>query len=181
MPEASVPKARSGTDPCRDLSPARLLQLDTRSSFFELRLDPLLWADIGERDVEQAVVHSHVSSPPRPSRTDVERIGLWQGRPYLIQAQGQGHSLTLRPRYQPVVDKLYGTARAARLSAAAIDALALVAYRQPATKQEIDSLRGAESGSLLRQLVRRGLSRMAGRTNTGTNEMLARSYPGQRE
>ena len=29
--------------------------------------------------------------------------------------------------------------------------------------------------------VRRGLSRMAGRTNTGTNEMLARSYPGQRE
>ena len=52
--------------------------------FFELRLDPLVWADIGERDVEQAVVHSHVSSPPRPSRTDVERIGLWQGQPYLI-------------------------------------------------------------------------------------------------
>ena len=52
--------------------------------FFELRLDPLVWADIGERDVEQAVVHSHVSSPPRPSRTDVERIGLWQGRPYVI-------------------------------------------------------------------------------------------------
>ena len=52
--------------------------------FFELRLDPIVWADIGERDVEQAVVHSHVSSPPRPSRTDVERIGLWQGRPYVI-------------------------------------------------------------------------------------------------
>ena len=52
--------------------------------FFELRLDPVVWADIGERDVEQAVVHSHVSSPPRPSRTDVERIGLWQGRPYVI-------------------------------------------------------------------------------------------------
>ena len=35
--------------------------------------------------------------------------------------------------------------------------LALVAYRQPATKMEIDSLRGVESGALLRQLVRRGL------------------------
>ena len=34
--------------------------------------------------MEQAVVHSHVSSPPRPSRTDVERIGLWQGQPYVI-------------------------------------------------------------------------------------------------
>ena len=52
--------------------------------FFELRLDPFVWAEIGERDVEQAVVHSHVSSPPRPSRTDVERIGLWQGLPYVI-------------------------------------------------------------------------------------------------
>jgi proteasome lid subunit RPN8/RPN11 len=52
--------------------------------YFELRLDPVVWADLGDRDVEQAVVHSHVSSPPRPSRTDVERIGLWQGRPYVI-------------------------------------------------------------------------------------------------
>ena len=52
--------------------------------FFELRLDPLVWADIGDRDLEQAVVHSHVSAPPRPSRTDVERIGLWRGRPYVI-------------------------------------------------------------------------------------------------
>ena len=52
--------------------------------YFELRLDPVVWADIGDRDLEQAVVHSHVSAPPRPSRTDVERIGLWRGRPYVI-------------------------------------------------------------------------------------------------
>jgi [CysO sulfur-carrier protein]-S-L-cysteine hydrolase len=52
--------------------------------FFELRLDPIAWADIGDRDLEQAVVHSHVSSSPRPSRTDVERIGLWRDRPYVI-------------------------------------------------------------------------------------------------
>ena len=53
-------------------------------SFFELVRDPVPWADIGDRDVEQAVVHSHVSSPPRPSRTDVERIGLWRDLPYVI-------------------------------------------------------------------------------------------------
>ena len=51
---------------------------------FELRLDPVVWADLGDRDLEQAVVHSHVSSEPRPSRTDDERIGLWRDRPYLI-------------------------------------------------------------------------------------------------
>jgi len=80
-----------------------------------------------------------------------------QGRPYVIGPQGQGYVLTLRPRFRGVLTKLYGTAREARLSPAAIDVLALVAYRQPATKQEVDSLRGAESGNLLRQLVRRGL------------------------
>jgi proteasome lid subunit RPN8/RPN11 len=52
--------------------------------YFELKLDPVVWADLGDRDLEQAVVHSHVSSEPRPSRTDVERIGLWRDRPYVI-------------------------------------------------------------------------------------------------
>jgi proteasome lid subunit RPN8/RPN11 len=51
---------------------------------FNLMIDPARWADIGDSDLDQAVVHSHPSSPPRPSRTDVENIGLWQGKPYLI-------------------------------------------------------------------------------------------------
>jgi proteasome lid subunit RPN8/RPN11 len=56
---------------------------------FELFIDPVVWADIGERDLRQAVVHSHLSSPPRPSRTDVENIGLWEGKPYLIYSVRQ--------------------------------------------------------------------------------------------
>jgi proteasome lid subunit RPN8/RPN11 len=51
---------------------------------FQLELDPVAWADMNDRDLAQAVFHSHVSSPPRPSRTDVENIGLWEGQPYLI-------------------------------------------------------------------------------------------------
>jgi proteasome lid subunit RPN8/RPN11 len=51
---------------------------------FELYLDPVVWSDIGDRDVDQGIVHSHLLSPPRPSRTDVENIGLWAGKPYLI-------------------------------------------------------------------------------------------------
>lgn len=90
-----------------------------------------------------------------------------QGRPYLILAQEEGYVLTLRPRFRGVVDKLYGGIREARLSAAAIDVLALLAYRQPATKAEIDALRGAESGPLLRQLVRRGLVAVLQRGEAG--------------
>ena len=44
----------------------------------------MTWADLNDRDVVQAVFHSHISSPPRPSRTDVQNIGLWAGQPYLI-------------------------------------------------------------------------------------------------
>lgn len=50
---------------------------------FELDVDPETWF-LEDDGYELAVFHSHVSSPPRPSRTDVENIGLWSGRPYLI-------------------------------------------------------------------------------------------------
>jgi proteasome lid subunit RPN8/RPN11 len=50
---------------------------------FELDTEPENWF-LEDEGYELAVFHSHVSSPPRPSRTDVENIGLWEGRPYLI-------------------------------------------------------------------------------------------------
>jgi segregation and condensation protein B len=94
-----------------------------------------------------------------------------QGRPYVVQPRGPGFILALRPRYQRVVEKLHGGVREARLSTAVVDVLALVAYRQPATKAEVDSLRGAESGSLLRQLVRRGLIQVAYRGDASQKEV----------
>lgn len=80
-----------------------------------------------------------------------------QGRPYRIHLRGQGHELDLQPRFRSVHERLYGSTREARLSLAALDVLALVAYRQPITRQEVEALRGGESASALRQLVRLGL------------------------
>jgi segregation and condensation protein B len=94
-----------------------------------------------------------------------------QGRPYLILVHDQGYVLTLRPRYRSVVDRVYGGVREARLSTAAVDVLALVAYRQPATKREIDGMRGADSGALLRQLVRRGLVAIVQRGEAAQREV----------
>ena len=51
---------------------------------FELEFDdPSAWF-LEDEGYELAVFHSHLSSPPRPSKTDVENIGLWEGRPYVI-------------------------------------------------------------------------------------------------
>jgi proteasome lid subunit RPN8/RPN11 len=50
---------------------------------FELDIDPDVWF-LEDEGYELAVVHSHLHAPARPSRTDVENIGLWEERPYVI-------------------------------------------------------------------------------------------------
>ena len=50
---------------------------------FELEVDPEVWF-LEDEGYQLAVFHSHTSSPARPSRTDVENIGLWAGKPYLV-------------------------------------------------------------------------------------------------
>jgi proteasome lid subunit RPN8/RPN11 len=52
--------------------------------YFKLgMIDPDIWF-LEDEGYELGVFHSHIASPPRPSRTDVENIGLWEGRPYVI-------------------------------------------------------------------------------------------------
>jgi len=75
---------------------------------FELDVDPETWF-LEDEGYELAVFHSHLSSPPRPSRTDVENIGLWAGRPYLIYTVRTGELAAWR-----IVD---GTIEALELTA----------------------------------------------------------------
>ena len=62
---------------------------------FELDVDPDVWF-LEDEGFELAVFHSHLSAPPRPSRTDVENIGQWEGRPYLILSLGSGELAAFR-------------------------------------------------------------------------------------
>jgi len=117
------------------------------------------------------VIHGFSAEQFAEALDTLNRAYRRQGRPYAIVARGEGHVLALRPKYRGMMDKLYGGQREARLSTAAIDVLALVAYRQPATKAEIDSLRGADSASLLRQLVRRGLIQVVYRADAAQREV----------
>ena len=64
---------------------------------FELEVDPEVWFAEDE-GYALAVFHSHPASPPQPSRTDVERVGLWEGRPYLILRLDTGELAAWRIR-----------------------------------------------------------------------------------
>lgn len=76
---------------------------------------------------------------------------------YTIESVGSGYCLTLRQEWKSLRDRFYGKVRDARLSQAAIDVLAIVAYHQPLTRQDVDQYRSKKSGNILRQLVRRDL------------------------
>ena len=83
-----------------------------------------------------------------------------RGAPYRIVGEEDGYRLTLCREFHPLRNRFYGRIREARLSQAAIDVLALVAYRQPLTGEKIGRLRGKPSSHVLAHLVRRGLLRI---------------------
>lgn len=80
-----------------------------------------------------------------------------QNRPYLIVERDDGYVLSLLPQYRHLRQQLYGGPRTVRLTQAALEVLAIVAYRQPVSKSEVDALRGQDSAGPLRQLLHLGL------------------------
>jgi segregation and condensation protein B len=89
----------------------------------------------------------------------------------VVLKQEGGHALGLRAHFRPIQQRLAGGLREARLSTQAVEVLAVIAYRQPATKQEVDSLRGHDSGAIFRQLLRRGLIAVASRAEAGGRDL----------
>jgi len=90
-----------------------------------------------------------------------------QRRPYAIVSKGSGFVMAVKPQFRALREKLFGGPREARLSQPALDVLAVVAYRQPIDKAEIDTLRGSDSAGMLRTLVRLGLVSVLRRAEAG--------------
>jgi len=74
-----------------------------------------------------------------------------------------GWRLFTHPDSQPVVERFVLSSRQARLTKAALETLAIVAYKQPATRHQVSSIRGVNSDGVLRALTDRGLIEEAGR------------------
>jgi len=116
----------------------------------------------------QSLTSEHVASLMRGVRApeidelvvELNRSYDEEGCPYRIESVGAGYQLVLRDEFHSLRDVFYGRVKAAKLSQAAVDELAIVAYKQPLTREEVDAMRGRPSGSLLAQLVRRQLLRV---------------------
>lgn len=76
---------------------------------------------------------------------------------------GEGWQILTRPEYTEAIERAQITFRQQRLSAAALETLAIIAYRQPIGRLEIEEIRGVNCGAILKSLHERGLIEVVGR------------------
>lgn len=120
-----------------------------------------------------------VSAKPLNPRRMAELLGLtsvipirkaatllrtaFETRAFELRETAGGYQLMTRPEFESDVIKLSRVRRAQKLSQGALETLAVVAYKQPITRNELDNIRGSASDHHLRTLGERGLIRIVGR------------------
>jgi segregation and condensation protein B len=87
------------------------------------------------------------------------------GRAFCIEEIAGGFQLLTRREFAPWLEKLRQRRERDTLSKAALETLAIVAYRQPVTRAVIEDIRGVQCGHILRSLVDRRLAKVAGRSD----------------
>jgi segregation and condensation protein B len=108
------------------------------------------------------------------ARTLIRRLNRWYdetGSAFVAEELAGGFQLLSRPQFAGWIRRAHGGPAEVRLSAPALETLAVVAYRQPVMRSQIDAIRGVDCGEILRQLMERGLIKAAGRA-----EELGRPY-----
>jgi segregation and condensation protein B len=82
---------------------------------------------------------------------------------FQIEELAGGYQLLTRPRYHPWLARLKRTGHELRLTPTSLETLAVIAYKQPIMRAEVEKVRGVSCGEVIRQLMEKGLVRVAGR------------------
>ncbi len=118
---------------------------------------PLTAAELARAD--EALDEERVSAAIRELRLEYER----DGRAFGIFEIGGGYQLLTRPEYAPLLERFDAVPTSARLSSPALETLAIIAYRQPVGRAEVEEIRGVGAEGVLRTLLERELIEVAGR------------------
>jgi segregation and condensation protein B len=86
-----------------------------------------------------------------------------QGRAFDVFEIGGGYQLLTRPEFAPVLERFDTVPQSTRLSSPALETLAIIAYRQPIGRAEIEEIRGVGAGAVLKSLQERELVVVTGR------------------
>jgi segregation and condensation protein B len=88
------------------------------------------------------------------------------GTAFQVEELAGGYQLLTRPQYHPWLVRLRRAGTDLRLTAAGRETLAIVAYRQPITRADVEAIRGVQCSEVLRLLMEKGLVRIAGRDDS---------------
>src|SRR5688572_3005936 len=110
--------------------------------------------------------------------TELEREHTQSGRSYYLACVAGSWQFVTRPEYMPWLRSLFGVkTRPPRLSQPALETLAIVAYRQPITRAEIEQVRGVAVDGVVSTLLERGLIENAGRAEVVGRPMMYTTTP----
>ncbi len=118
---------------------------------------PLSAADLAR--AEEELDEEQVERLVAELRAEYER----EGRAFGIYEIAGGYQLLTRPEFAPVLERFDTVPVPARLSGPALETLAIVAYRQPVGRAEIEEIRGVGAGGVLKTLQERALVEVVGR------------------
>ncbi len=181
MPHALLTPQRTSYLPRRDRLPINY-QLPAAYRLLPEIAEPAP-AGEGARDPAVAMVEAVllVADEPLPARKLAKSAGLddaaaarravralqelydLDSSAFQVEELAGGFQLLTRPQYHRWVVRLRSAAEELRLSGAAKETLAIVAYRQPIMRADIEVIRGVQCGEVLRLLMEKGLVRIAGR------------------
>jgi segregation and condensation protein B len=94
----------------------------------------------------------------------LNRLYDTEGCSFRVVEVAGGFQLLSRAKFAPWLRRLQVVPAEVRLSAPALETLAVIAYRQPVLRADIEAIRGVQCGEILRQLMERGLVRIVGKS-----------------
>ena len=104
------------------------------------------------------------TSPKQIKRALLDLENLYQDRGLQIQNLRGRVQLTTNPKAASSIEQFLGLESQQRLTSAALETLAIIAYRQPVTRPQIDGIRGVNSDSVIKNLIFKGLIEDIGRS-----------------
>ncbi|HEX2037741.1 MAG TPA: SMC-Scp complex subunit ScpB [Chloroflexota bacterium] len=163
-PERAAPGQPRDTHPRETIAfqPEHPIELQELS--LAAQIEAILF--VAERPVTVVELAKLLRVPPDTVEDAVSSLaGGTAARGLSLQRHGDALQLVTHPKAAPAVQRFLGLELSAKLSPAALETLAIIAYRQPVTRAQIETLRGVNSDHALANLVARGLVAEVGRLN----------------
>ena len=140
-------------------------------------IEALIFASEGPISVKQLCEILTEFSPSEIEGTLDELVKAYNEGAFFIKKVGGGYQFTTCPELSPYLDRMYEHKVKTRLSRAALETLAIIAFRQPISKVEISAIRGVNSDGVIKNLLERQLIKLSGRDSGPGRSLLFSTAP----